>query len=671
MNLSVFLIPPFLTGLCALVMGLFVLLKNRASPLNRSFSILCFTAMAWQFGNVMCWSSQNPQISLLWAKFVYCGIAFSPAAVYHMSVEFNKFQKQKSWIPFAYIASCVLLLLVFRDDFILSSYEVPWGKHVLVGKSHDVFLPFWFLPLVFALANFYYGYQSADSPFEKQRRRFLLISFLIVCTASVDYLPNYGFPIRPMPLGFIPLIFFVIATTYAIIHYRILDIDIILKRVSIILFLFVIAVMLIHIIPFYLQPYLYQLWGRRWILFPISIAFLIGLVILRIIAFIRQIEEEKLSQKFSYRPIMRKEAERISIARSVNELLAYATRDLSSWVRLEYVGILVVDNHTKEFILRRSLNRTKNRRRIPLGITISPNNPLVIELLRKRTPLVRREMEYELDTKVVLAEEREFLTRITEQMQRLGAEISIPSFCEGKLLAIINIGHKFNPNDIITNEDLELFASLSNHIGRAIHDFMLKEERIQLIVASQNILITAIEARDQYTRGHTDRVARYAVLIGEKLEKQLRPYPNGLTNLKWAAQLHDIGKIGISDKILLKEGGLNDEEWQKIKEHAMNGLKIISPMREWLGEDICAAVLHHHENLDGSGYPSQQKGEEIHLFARIIRVADSFDAMITTRPYRAALTKEEAIKELKKYKGKYYDSHIVNAMVRLYNEGKI
>ena len=243
----------------------------------------------------------------------------------------------------------------------------------------------------------------------------------------------------------------------------------------------------------------------------------------------------------------------------------------------------------------------------------------------------------------------------------------MPSFCEEKLLAIINIGHKLNPDEIITNEDLDAFSSLSNHIARAIYGFMLKEEKIQLIVASQNALISTIEAKDRYTRGHTNRVAHYSSLIGERLEKQLRPFANSLSNLRWAALLHDIGKINIPDAILFKKGPLNKEEWSKVKEHPLNGVKIIYPVQEWLGRDIYAAILHHHENYDGSGYPLGQKGQDIHLFARIIRVADAFDAMTTDRPYRVALSKQESIKRIDEHRDIYFDSFIVEIIKDLYN----
>jgi HD-GYP domain-containing protein (c-di-GMP phosphodiesterase class II) len=132
-----------------------------------------------------------------------------------------------------------------------------------------------------------------------------------------------------------------------------------------------------------------------------------------------------------------------------------------------------------------------------------------------------------------------------------------------------------------------------------------------------------------------------------------------------------VGKIGIPDYILLKPGPLTEEEWIKIKEHPLNGLKIISPVSEWLGEDICVGILHHHENFDGTGYPFRRQGEEIHIFARIIRAADAFDAMTSDRPYRPALTKETAMQELNRYKGVQFDPEIVEVVNNLYAHHEI
>ena len=499
MNISIFVLPPFLTGLCILALGLFVLLRSKSSDLARRFSMLCFSIMIWQFGNVLAWSSKTSDIAMFWIRLVYIGVAFIPALAYHFSVSFSNLQKQKRWIPFMYLLSFLLLTLVFRKDFITGFRETLWGRQQIAGRSHDVFLFFWALPLILAFFNFYSGHKSTTSPFERQRRRLVLVSFFVACLASIDYLPSYGVQI-PYPLGFIFMLFFIVSTTYASVHYRILNVDIILKKISIITFLSILAAVIIYIIPFYLQSYLSKLWGKNWIFFPISLAFLSGIGLFRLINFVRDMEENELSKKFAYRPILKKEAERISKARNINELLTYLTRDLSSWVRLDYVGVLVWDNHTKKFVLQRSFTHAKDKEKIPTGLTLSQDNPLIVEFLRKRKPVVYSELKYHLDTEGTQSEERGFLSKITAQMQRLGAEVAIPCFCEDKLLALINIGRKLDLNDIVTQEDLELFSSISNHTARAIHGFKLDEEKIELIVASQNTLISAIEAKDRYTQ---------------------------------------------------------------------------------------------------------------------------------------------------------------------------
>ena len=144
MNISIFVLPPLLTGLCTLALGLFILLKSKSSAVARRFSVLCFSIMLWQFGNVLIWSSKTSDIALFWMRVVYIGVAFIPAVAYHFSVSTNNLQKQKKWIPFVYLLSFLLLFLIFRKDFIIGVNETLWGKHQITGKSHNVFLFFFF-----------------------------------------------------------------------------------------------------------------------------------------------------------------------------------------------------------------------------------------------------------------------------------------------------------------------------------------------------------------------------------------------------------------------------------------------------------------------------------------------------------------------------------------------
>ncbi len=176
--------------------------------------------------------------------------------------------------------------------------------------------------------------------------------------------------------------------------------------------------------------------------------------------------------------------------------------------------------------------------------------------------------------------------------------------------------------------------------------------------------VAAVEAKDAYTAGHSDRVAEISLLIASSL---------GLDNdtchmVHMAAHLHDIGKIGIADGILLKSGKLNKFEYEVMKTHSEIGFNIIKNNKEL--RDISYMILHHHERYDGCGYPHGLSGENIPLGARIIAVADSFDAMVTRRTYKDKMSLDDAIKEIRANINTQFDSNIALTFLKLLNDSK-
>lgn len=174
----------------------------------------------------------------------------------------------------------------------------------------------------------------------------------------------------------------------------------------------------------------------------------------------------------------------------------------------------------------------------------------------------------------------------------------------------------------------------------------------------------AVDAKDTYTKNHSDRVSYYSVMIG----KQLGMNENDLETLKQGALFHDIGKIGIPDAILQKPGKLTDEEYDDIKNHPSIGAKILAPAK--IFSDLIPMVLHHHERYDGKGYPVGLSGEDIPLMARIVCVADSFDAMTSDRSYRPRFKVIEALEEIERCKGAQFDPLIVDAFMIALRENK-
>ena len=170
-----------------------------------------------------------------------------------------------------------------------------------------------------------------------------------------------------------------------------------------------------------------------------------------------------------------------------------------------------------------------------------------------------------------------------------------------------------------------------------------------------------VEAKDTYTRGHSDRVSEYSVLIGEKLglpEDQIK-------TLRIGGLFHDIGKIGIPDSILLKPDKLSDDEYSQIKNHPSIGAHILGSAE--IFKDIIPIVKHHHERYDGNGYPSRLKGEEIPYIARIAAVADTFDAMTSRRSYRGPIDIEHVKEEIKRCEGTQFDPQIAEVFLEILN----
>lgn len=171
-------------------------------------------------------------------------------------------------------------------------------------------------------------------------------------------------------------------------------------------------------------------------------------------------------------------------------------------------------------------------------------------------------------------------------------------------------------------------------------------------------LAQAMEKKDTGTYGHCRRVTHYSKKIAAALGLEERERED----LRAAAMLHDIGKIGISDFILGKQGSLNSGEIQTVKSHPQKGVEILEPLQQF--KSILPAILHHHENYDGSGYPYGLAGEDIPLLARVISVADTYDAILSDRPYRSASDHEKAVNELIRCSGKQFDPNIITTVVR-------
>lgn len=196
----------------------------------------------------------------------------------------------------------------------------------------------------------------------------------------------------------------------------------------------------------------------------------------------------------------------------------------------------------------------------------------------------------------------------------------------------------------------------------ARHSLQQYVDTRRLLLGTINALVSAVEARDPYTSGHSERVKGYVVATARamKLPEDL------IQSLEYVASLHDIGKIGVRDAVLRKDGPLDPEEWEEIRQHPVIGAAMLEPI-EILDKEV-ALMRHHHERWDGSGYPDRLAGEEIPIGSRIIAVCDAYDAMTSSRPYRPTRTHQEALEELRRCAGTQCDPAVVEAFASAVRE---
>ncbi|MCM8777658.1 MAG: response regulator [Candidatus Omnitrophica bacterium] len=216
----------------------------------------------------------------------------------------------------------------------------------------------------------------------------------------------------------------------------------------------------------------------------------------------------------------------------------------------------------------------------------------------------------------------------------------------------------------ISEEEIKFLEIFALQVGIGIENAILFDMVRNSYINSIKSLINSLEAKDSYTKGHSEQVAYYSLLIG----KEMGIESHNLEVLKNASYLHDLGKLGIKDSILLKPGPLDRDEMEVIRQHPSMTVKILEPLG--LKKDEIAVCFHHHERFNGNGYPLGLKGDEIPLLARILAVADAYSAMVSERPYRNAMTEEEAITELKRHSDSQFDRSVVDTFIKILKENK-
>jgi len=356
---------------------------------------------------------------------------------------------------------------------------------------------------------------------------------------------------------------------------------------------------------------------------------------------------------------------------------------LTEKIKINHASILLHDKEKDAYILTDSRGSLGSN--IPVGLVRMDKDDALLKFFREqqnrfifKSEVVNREKGKELLADAKLEPGlRTLLSQVVYQMELLETTTCIPSYFRDELLGVFLLGEKNNRKKF-SRQEIDFFVALASNVAMALRNVQLfksleseLDQKRQLFIRIIVALAAAIEAKDLYTHGHTTRVTNISMEIAKQISQNRGKEFNKqfLEELQIASLLHDIGKIGIPESILNKNGPLDEQERIKIKEHPLIGVNILQPIKEL--DDSILGVRYHHERYDGLGYPDGLKGDNIPLIASIISVADSFDAMTSDRPYRKGLDKGLAINEIKNLRGTQFHPLAVDAFVQLCMENRI
>jgi response regulator RpfG family c-di-GMP phosphodiesterase len=363
-------------------------------------------------------------------------------------------------------------------------------------------------------------------------------------------------------------------------------------------------------------------------------------------------------QFYNYHKTLLEASKGMTLITDTRKLLYLIVFVVKKHMKLKSACIFHYDEEEKGFILRHRRGESKLQK----GYKIDEAHPLIKWLKDKKIGF-----SYNKDDFFNLPD-------ISLELSNLGCAACVPSFNKEKLIGFLILGNKIS-GDLYTSQELELLLTISNEVAIVIENAKNllelqrlrekeKENYFQTILA----LAKTVDEKDAYTRGHLEEVTKYGTIVAEEL-MDLAGINIDMEELKIALLLHDIGKIGVPDALLHKNGKLTPEEFEIMKQHTEIGARIIEPIEKL--KKVGKIIKHHQEKYDGTGYPDGFKGEDIPLEARIVSVVDAYHAMVSDRPYRKALPEEAALNELKNLKGTQFDPRVVDAFIKAYEKGKI
>ncbi len=662
--LDLYNIPPLAAAVLTLGLGTFVLIKRPDSPLSRVFAVFSLCLSGWNFGLFMMFlptadapASGTREWAATWDRCLHVALIYlAPVALHFILIITHRSEKWLwRFLVFAYGVATVFMVVAlwWPNTFISQLYWLDWlnGYYPVAGQVSKIFDLFLVGVLLLGICILWHGYRTASDPPEKNRLKLVLFGGVAAlaggaCNVALVRGLSTGAVWHIYPLGHITNVVFALVLTYAIVKHRLMDINVLIRRGLAYGLLAGLWTGTVAAVVFGLTSVLggYGNPPGSW-----EMALVLGILFTAtvifhqpVVSYIQNTVDHLLFPTvYDYRQALTRFGETLRTELDIHILQDSIVSEIADTMGIERTALLLRDPSSEAYPV---VSAAGVGAEDALNTVLNPTDPLLQALRSEGREILRAEVEGRDPA-------------VEGTMRKLDAALCVPLICKGDLVGTLALGEKIS-REVYNYEDLSLLSTVAGEAAIAIENATLYDQMQEYLFGTIEALAAAVEAKDAYTSGHCRRVAEYAVMIGREMNLP----PRILDALRAAGILHDVGKIGVPDQILTKQSALLREEFDQIKRHPDMGVNILGPVG--LSPEAIVAVRHHHERVDGTGYPVGLSGEDIPLVARILAVADAFEAMTSNRAYRAAMSEQMAISELIRCAGTQFDVKVVQSFLR-------
>lgn len=343
----------------------------------------------------------------------------------------------------------------------------------------------------------------------------------------------------------------------------------------------------------------------------------------------------------------------VSSSLDLNEVNNLIIKKAAQSLHTDHASLFLIGNTGKHLMLASACGFSKNEMN---NISLLGSwERINYQVARKKRPLIVNN----LSSHPVFKREK---LPFAKKSLPLNSFLSVPLMTKKKIIGVLIVSNRKGHPHTFTKEDQNLLSALANHVSIALLNAKLYSNLEELFISTVKSLANAIDAKDPYTHGHSERVMIYATAIASKMDLG----DDFVKRLKLSSLLHDVGKIGIKDVILGKEDALTKEEAEIMREHPIIGVNIVSSIVG--SEKIIKGISDHHEWVNGKGYPRSLKGDNISPEGKIIAIADAYDALTTDRPYQKRFTAKEACLEISASSGSQFDPAVTKTFLKSFSD---